>query len=734
VSLRSLIEHLRNGSVDESTLPTIRRSVLRDATRARSTWREILLDLPFDESSFDDRFGDGAWRRTVANLNGVCDMLPVRSRDRTDVDVSVLSFLGLLLVTLNGLGESSYRRSHQAAVAAVADQPPPAATHDCARTCQRLVQDKAIAELMSQVYRPDLPADEHARAHEQSKGAGTADSRRVWQDDVEGNDVVFYRHGTTSIILSGRGRMKDGAQRKFALKLILYPFLRIPRIEQATRNYKEVSPKATADDTHLTRVWASASNWILMDFVEGTALSELFVSGTRTDPQRVDLAALRRYGLAVFAALCQFDKRVNEDNHATRRVHGDLSPSNIIISGDEFAPQAHLIDIGRNYLYAHSSVAGAEGPDGAYIAPEVKGGAADDAIPDADLFSLGHLLILVGGVGTRQDHTVPDEFYARVPMIARFIEDLIEHDPANRLLLFPVADSQARQRYELLRERFLIELDAAEAAEESNRAPTDDRWARGLLAQLRHRLPEALRPLGGMPGRLRRIRKSLKNSRVPGKASATSSGSLLFWSWLSATAWAVTVSVTLTWVLRQLTYRGAPWQWGTRSVEAYQKALDPKHDQVLPIVDSWRRADYSFPDLVHNWPALLVGFTYILVGAKYYQNLFSSVSPLRVGWRAGRLTVWAAFAQFFMRVETVAACLLVLPVVLVEPRWWPIDSAIGQIVVYLCNRCVFSFSTTALDRARAAKLTSVPGTNTAITGLSNLRLILVVEVVSGWPG
>jgi hypothetical protein len=320
-------------------------------------------------------------------------------------------------------------------------------------------------------------------------------------------------------------------------------------------------------------------------------------------------------------------------------------------------------------------------------------------------------------VGARQDHTVPDEFYARVPMIARFIEDLIEHDPANRLLLFPAIESPAHRRYEILRERFLAELSAAEAAEENNQAPTDDRWAHGLLAQLRYRLPEALRPLGGMPGRLRRVRKSLRNSQDAGALSATSSGSLLFWSWLSATALAVAVSLTITWTLRQLTYHGSPWQWGTRSVQVYQTAVGHSQDQALPFIDNLRRADYVFPDLAAHWPALLVCLTYVLVGAKYYQNLFAGVIPLRVGWHAGRLTAWAVSAQFFMRLQTVACALLVFPAVLIEPRWWPIDTAIGQILVYLTNRSVLSFTTTALDRARAERLTSVPSTN-AITGVS----------------
>jgi hypothetical protein len=74
-----------------------------------------------------------------------------------------------------------------------------------------------------------------------------------------------------------------------------------------------------------------------------------------------------------------------------------------------------------------------------------------------------------------------------------------------------------------------------------------------------------------------------------------------------------------------------------------------------------------------------------------------------------------------MRLEAVAAALLVLPVILAEPRWWPIDTAIGQILVYLCNRSVFAFSMVALHRAREAKLSSVPETDAAVTGVSALR-------------
>ena len=100
-------------------------------------------------------------------------------------------------------------------------------------------------------------------------------------------------------------------------------------------------------------------------------------------------------------------------------------------------PTFRLIDIGANYLYTYAFGA-LEGPDGQFVAPEVK---ADGAAGDkSDVYSLGKLLAMFGG-GEPGD-IVPDEFYAHAPLLARFIEDLIDKDPDNRLLLFSPNASQ----------------------------------------------------------------------------------------------------------------------------------------------------------------------------------------------------------------------------------------------------------------------------------------------------
>ena len=365
--IESLIERLKQTTVGEESLAEFYADLIA-AGRADPTgdWRAILQELPFDEWSFDDRYGDDAWRMTIAGLQPVIELLPVGQPGRSTPARTALSFLGLLLLIFNGLSESSYRRSRRppwARSSGPADPPvdfsesaivpAAAATHDCARSCHRLVQDDSIAETICRVYYPDRPADGPGRAGHPRRNA--------WVEDVERKGFSFHRHGTTSIIMRGTGAEKDGAARPYALKLILYPYLRIPRIEQATLSYKDRMPRALADDVHLTHVWASASSWILMDFVTGSSLTELYADRPVPSKPRVDLASLRHYGTALLDALCQLDCRYNEDHPGLRRVHGDLTPSNIIVGGDSQAPVVHLIDVGRNYLYEHSAITGEEG-------------------------------------------------------------------------------------------------------------------------------------------------------------------------------------------------------------------------------------------------------------------------------------------------------------------------------------------------------------------------------------
>lgn len=519
----------------------------------------------------------------------------------------------------------------------------------------------------------------------------------------------FHRHGSTSMIL--RGSTADavhGTRPEFALKLILYPFTRIATLAQATRGYAETYGTASTGARHLVRVWASFDSWILMDFVEGRTLAELVreeadrepADGRRASPLSLDLDRLRDKGLLLFDALEELQRIAREDpvRGGPKGVHADLTPSNIIVSASDGTFK--LVDLGRNYLYTHT-VTGTGGAEARYIAPEVRAGETD--IARADLYSLGRLLILFGTGQAGAEGVVPDIFYMRATLLARFLEDLVDAAPERRLLLFSPGTDPAHT-FARLKDAFLAELEMVQAAEQGEsvlRVETGWRAWRELL-----------RPLAGDPGRewrLWRMRRQRSERAEPGRGSFANW--LLAWSLLSAVIWAVTNTVVITWILRDLDL-----SWGNNLVALVQRAAGTP--EGLPIVDSWRRDDYRVPDFQANLPARMVGLSYAIAAPKYYQMLFSGLTPLTIGWRAGALTRLAVATEVIMRLMAFVPCLLVLAITLVEPRWWPLNSAIGQILTWLANVFTLAYIHAVIRRSRRLGISTLPAEDGKITGLS----------------
>jgi hypothetical protein len=718
LTLDHLVDQLHDlHSADGERLDRLAASVLPGVEE----WRAVLRDIPFDRRSFDDRFQPGRWSGVIDELRAWCldfDRRPDIEQERYR---QLFGFLGLFLLTLMGLTESSHRRTRVGVAARPDGAGGPggarsAASHDCAGVCGRLVGHAAVREVIRQVYRPD--------------GDASATPSKEWAEQIDFETLEFHAHGTTSIILRGRTSALLGRRNPLALKLIIFPFLRIPGIETATREYMRTYDLAGHQASHLVGIWASSGTWILMDLVEGSPLTEHWAERMRrrkeeaakagwvrrqlshpsdgVSDRAVLLEDLRIYGEAAFRALAELDLVLNPHppgagEPAPRRGHCDLTPSNIIVTEQGGKPVFRLIDVGANYLYTNA-LSGFEGSDSRFVAPEVKEeGRSTDR---ADLYSLGKLLIMFGG--GEVDDLVPDEFYAQAPLLARFVEDLIDHAPERRQIVFPLRPGE--RRYVQLSAAFAAELEA----ESARLAPTDDRWVHATWALFQTRLTLGLfRPLAGAPGQLRRVYRARRSGSATPGYTARNDRTLLAWSWLSTVAWAAAFSITVTWIVRE-----SDWEWGNRAVEALQKLLGGSGDE-FPVLDSMRAPDYVTPDPRANLPALIVGLTYAMVGAKYYQNLFAQMTPMVAGWRAGWLTVSAAAAQFFMRLETVVAASLVLPAVLVDPRWWPICSAIGQTLVFLCNGCALLFARRALADARERRLTTVPSSNNKVTGMAS---------------
>lgn len=562
--------------------------------------------------------------------------------------------------------------------------------------------EDAVAEVIAEVYHPQ-PRPGRRRAD-----AAASPAENEWR--AMRRQLRFHRHGSTSMILRGTtATTVHGTRPEFALKLILYPFTRIRTLTHATRKYAETYGAAGTGSRHLVRVWASFDSWILMDFVEGRTLEE-FVR-EEWEPEAAGagqalslrLDRLREKGVLLFEALEDLQRIARDapEHGRLKGVHADLSPSNIIVS-DADGGAFTLIDLGRNYLYTHT-ITGTPGAESSYIAPEVKAG--DSEIARADLYSLGRLLILFGTGRASTDGVVPDIFYMRAVQLARFLEDLIDADPARRLLIF-ATDTEQAFSFGDLKNKFLAELELVQAAEQGE---SDLRVETGWRA-----LRELLRPLSGDPGREWRLwRMHRRQSAHPDAHRRPFTNWLLLWSLLSALIWAVTNATVVTWLLRDLNL-----DWGNKLLELVQHLGDGS--KGFPIVDSWRHSDYRVPDWQANLPARMVGLSYAIAAPKYYQTLFSGLTPLAVGWRAGSLSRLALATEAIMRTMAVVPCLLVLAVTLVEPRWWPINSAIGQCLTCLANFLTLACVRAVITRTRRLGLSTLPSDDGKITGLSAL--------------
>lgn len=667
---------------------------------SRDDWREVLLNLPTDRDTLFALFGI-SWDVSISVLERWC--LKFKDRDEEQQrDQRLFGFVGALVLMMISLQHSERRRSPKAGME---EHPPSALDHaNCAHTCQRFARDSAVQDALRELYAPPRAAPGDIAVEE-------------W-DSIDFRTLEFHRHGTTSFILKGRIRQRShGEVKTLALKFIIYPFLRIPRISRATRDYATIYNPGNCELEHLVRVWASSECWILMDFVPGKTLGERldteFVpprpggldatyfnrSGVAASRLRIDL--IEKFSRELFLALADLEELGIQ--------HNDLTPANIMVTeSDDGREILRFIDLGVNYLYLHSTL-GRDSIDSAYIAPEVRaiGEQAEDAgldtalttateeQPRSDLYSLGQLLVHLG-CGRPDPHgRVPDIFYAEAPLVARFIEDLLDREPERRLLIFGSKGADSSWLYARLWDHLAEEIEAVKAAQSEKVATHRTRWWSDLT-DLRQPLSGALsRRL-----RLWRIRREQNLYRDPDRNMRVRW--LLFWSTLSAVTWTATSAVVIMWTLRN-----TGWDWDNQIIVFLQKVSGAPSDE-FPVLDQLRATDYEVPPGVTPLALGLLGLSFTLVGVKYYQSLFVDITPMVIGWRAGCLTRYALGMEFGMRIWTFFPFFMILTPLLFQPKWWLLSAALGMTLVTVSNWFASLFGRVVMARALDAGLSTVP--------------------------
>lgn len=649
-----------------------------DTIRAWQTpqWREALLGLPLDERTYADRFEITRQADIERLWRWWCAGTPAPASPET------VGYLGFYLLTVVAMHCSDRMRFH-------GDRPEEVevagATSDL--LCRTLVADPRVQAAIAALYDP-LPATDDLTLTE-------------WRT-IDVGSLAFHRQGTTSLILAGHvTRPSRGRAAQFALKLVIYPYLTVPAITSATRDYLTDHSSPTGGYSPAVTVWASHDSWILMDFVPGRTLAECLAerlterAAERPSPAReiarpVDVQQLEVLGDALLRGLAELE--------AEGRRHGDLSPSNIIVQrdGGSRAARVRFVDLGVNHLHTQSLAGSVQG-EAAYVAPEVRStGVGGDR---ADLYSLGVLLVAIGGIAPSAPGTVPDQFYVASAGMARLLEDLVDADPARRLLVSRI--DHGSNRVEQVGTLFRDEVEVLRENE-----PDDDGWLQAV-----HRYA----PGAGTVSRQRRIwRVRSMQARRGGSAAGTAhppldrlqrahlhrARRLRLWAVLCAVGLWSTTALVLTWWARDL---GLDWQ--ARWFDLLNQ-VSGRSGSGLVFFDDVR--EYPIPDPAGNLPSRLVALTTALVSARVYLGILADLSPSSGLPRRGMLRVRTVVAAVGMRSPVVVPALCVLLPTLVQRDWWPLATQVFVLWIYLVVSASLWFARDANRRARAAGLSTVP--------------------------
>ncbi|MDA1360596.1 hypothetical protein O1R50_13245 [Glycomyces luteolus] len=661
---------MANGSVDLLAAACARltgRTDERDAERKLNgwsirDWRSALLDVPLDERAYADRF----LVDRVVEINRLWTWWSAPEPDDR-VTPETAGFLGLFLLTLISMHRSDRMRYHGEAYEAVA-----ISGQSTDALCTVLVADPRVQGAIKRLYAP---------SPQKGRKAAT-----VW-GRVDFNTVAFHRGGTTSFILTVDTVPQPGVRTsKYALKCLIYPYLRNPAIVKATNDYDKVFGGERGGDSPLVAVWASHDSWIMMEFLEGDTLADKLreIANGRKDPRSellrpVDIEQLRALGTLLLNAMTALAEEVGH--------HNDLTPSNIIVQKENGAPvRIKLIDLGVNFLHTRTLV-GAESRESVYIAPEVKAtGKGGDL---ADLYSVGMVLIAIGGIPHSAPGTVPDQFYVASVGLARLLEDLVDADPKQRLAVSGI--DPGRGRFAEIRDLFECEIEVLEAAEK-NKPKTPYQRLKNLLpgvnAVNRQREIWKVR---------RRQAKRIDKRKHPMRAHhLRQARGLKRWAVACALISWATLALILTWWSRDLDFF-----WQAKWVEYANGLLNRSGDQSVPFLDDFRASDYPIPDAWGNLPVRIVALSYAIPGLRLYMNIFADMTPRSAIRRRGWKGVRTAAASFMMRGSAVYPSVYILLPTLVQRKWWFLFSPLGVITVATLITACLWFALDSNARARA---------------------------------
>lgn len=541
-----------------------------------------------------------------------------------------------------------------------------------------LIKEPAVQYWFKEVYAPPQRFVTHQNIFsEKQEKANLENAQKYWQN-LNFKDLQLYKAGTTSFILHGISILSE---ERLVLKCLLFPYIRIPAIRDATRCYALKYPKGSLPEEITPSVRSSTDKWILMVLVDGSTLSEILEERKKEEEKkappllRIDL--LNEIGKPLLEALTELANA--KDGTGISYRHEDLSPSNIIVvkNPDHSVKQIVLIDLGRNYLYSRD-IKFDGGGEALYVAKEIKD---DEKSEDtSDLYSFGMILIeLADPIGARKG-TISDSLYQYAPQLARFIEDLIDDDPKKRRLIFRMKN---RDPYFNLCNTFTDLLKILPSEQEVN--PGRFFWVKQFFA------------LFYPSRRLTHARElwHITRSSSGHKEIARYSGRLYAW---------LVVNMISSWLIFVVSI-----VWGARDFGmnpflpfyiTIPQTLIPHCGGVCwPLIDGLQAPGYAFG--ITNMQARLVGFSVGLTQPTYYANILAGLTTRPRG------DTLSFFTEVFLRLMTIAPLPLILISDLYQPALWPVMLLIGLLVPALTNILCYQLAIRTLKEA-SGKISTAP--------------------------
>jgi len=465
------------------------------------------------------------------------------------------------------------------------------------------------------------------------------------------------------------------------LKCLLFPYTRIDDIAEATRKYALPYIAGTVPGT--AQVRSSTDKWILMDFIKGPTVQEVLEERRKSESKappllRTDLLTL--IGTPILKALGSLS--------SNGKQHEDLTPSNIILrKRPDESIEIIFIDLGRNYLY--TSHLGLEASrEALFVAPEVKNMEDSDTADLSGLYSFGMILIDLADPSGVQGDTIPDSLYQYAPYLARFIEDLIDKKPENRLLNFHPESGQ--NLYTNLCSTFEELLKVYPPEYEVK--PGKFFWVQQFIALFfpKKQLTQAwklwrilhpdfqprefwrgLRPLPAQP------------------AIAAYTGRLYGWLVVSTVGWWLIFLVSIVWAARD--FKLNPFLPPYISIP--QTLLPHCEGRCVPFIDGLQAPGYHFG--ITNMQARLVGFSSGLTHSVYYANILAGLTT-----RPMKRSTLSRVTELFLRAFTITYIPLVLIGNLYQPALWPVLLFVGLSVPALTNILCYHLAVRTLKEAR----------------------------------